>query len=141
MVDNTPKVNLSEIIDALDKRKELFRFFVNIKTGKVISLAKDQSFSDVDDEEEELGDPEDFVPLPGRWDLTEYEMMEDFCNSIDNPDVQAELIKAIQQKKVFSHFKRLVAEFNLAEQWTAHRHEQLKEIAIDFCNEYGLLYS
>ena len=87
------QVDLNEVIDALEMLAmtgDFSRSFVNMHTGRIVSLSEGQDFSDVEDEDLE-GDwiPDHYASLPEREELNEYEMMETFCYSITNGKIQA----------------------------------------------------
>lgn len=138
------KVDLNEIIDALEMfalDSNYLRSFVNMETGRVVSLAQGEDFSDVEDEDLE-GDwiPDHYASLPMREELNEYEMMEEFCDSIANRKIQDNLLCAIQGKGAFGRFRTAIHCHNIEDQWYKFREACFKKIAIEFCRRHSLAY-
>jgi hypothetical protein len=142
------QVDLNEIIDAFEMMGtstttgyDFSRSFVNMHTGRIVTLFEGEDFSDVEDEDLE-GDciPEHYASLPDKHDLNEYEMMEMFCCSIKNEKIQEDLFHAIQGKGAFGRFKTVIRCHNIENEWYKFRDERLKEIAIEFCKCHGLRY-
>lgn len=138
------QVDLNEIIDALEMlsmTRDFSRSFVNMHTGRIVSLFEGEDFSDVEDEDLE-GDwiPDHYASLPEREELNEYEMMETFCCSITNGKIQEDLLYAIQGKGAFGRFKTAIHCHNVENKWYKFREERLKEIAVEFCERHGLTY-
>lgn len=102
------RVDLNEIVDALEMLAmtgDFSRSFVNMHTGRIVTLFEGEDFSDVEDEDLE-GDwiPEHYASLPEKDELNEYEMMETFYCSIKNEKIQEDLLQAIQGKGAFGRF-------------------------------------
>jgi hypothetical protein len=139
------QVDLTEIIDAFEMitmtDDNFSRSFVDVHTGRIVTLFEGENFSDVEDEDLE-GDwiPEHYASLPGKDELNEYEMMETFCYSNTNVKIQEDLLNAIQGKGAFGRFKTAIHCHNIENKWYKFREEHLKEIAIEFCEHHGLKY-
>lgn len=138
------QVDLNEIIEALEMLAmtgNFSRSFVNMHTGRIVSLFEDEDFSEVEDEDLE-GDliPDHYASLPDKEELNEYEMMETFCYSIPNAKIQEDLLRAIQGKGAFGRFKTAIHCHNIEHKWYKFRESRLKEIAIEFCEHHGLGY-
>jgi hypothetical protein len=114
---------------------EFQRSFVNMHTGRIVTLFEGEDFSDVDVEDLE-GDwiPEHYASLPMKDELNEYEMMESFCNSITNGKIQEDLLYSIRGKGAFGRFKMAVHCHNIEKKWYKFQEERLKEMAIEFSN-------
>jgi hypothetical protein len=65
-------------------------------------------------------------------------MMEDFCYSINDPQRQADLLKAIKGKGAFRRFKNQVMSVGLDEMWYSFREERYKKLAIEWCKEHSI---
>lgn len=138
------QVDLNEIVDTIEMLAmtgDFSRAFVNMHTGRIVTLFEGEDFSDVEDEDLE-GDwiPAHYASLPEKGELNEYGMMEMFCCSITNGKIQEDLLYAIQGKGAFGRFKTAVHCHNIENQWYKFREERLKEIAIEFCERHGLTY-
>jgi hypothetical protein len=142
MNSKKPTVDLNELIDSLDIGFDSLRFFVDKKTCQIVSLSDDDDFSEEegDDELDDDSIPEHYIPLPDRWELNKYQMLEDFCFSIEDEKIQVHLLNAIRGKGAFGRFKTAIECLNIQEDWYRYEHECMKEIAIEFCLEHELPY-
>lgn len=139
------QVDLNEVVDAFEMitmtDEGFSRFFMNMHTGRIVTLFEGEDFTDVEDEDfEDDWIPEHYVSLPEKDELNEYEMMEAFCCSIKNEKIQEDLLCAIQGKGAFGRFKTAIHCHNIENKWYKFREEYLKEIAMEFCERYGLTY-
>ena len=76
------KAKLSEVIDALVFTNNEIEYYYNPDTEKIF-MSNIGDFEDLDDDElDELF--EKSIMLPTRYDINEYEMMEDFTETIDD---------------------------------------------------------
>lgn len=83
---------------------------------------------------------DDYIELPTKYEINEYEMMEDFCDALDNQRHRDSLRNAIRGKGAFRRFKDQVNDLGIEKNWYAFRDERYKQIAIDWCNEHELKY-
>ena len=82
----------------------------------------------------------DFVPLPDKFEIHEYSIMERFCWSIENVDLQQELLHAIHGGGAFRRFKNIVHRRGILDEWYSYRDKALKKIAADFLEEEGIAF-
>lgn len=95
--DAQPTVDLNDMIDALDT-DNIFRSFVNKVTGQIVRLMDGEDFSDIEEDVEDDFIPDHYIPLPDSWDLNKYEIMEDFCHSIEDEKIQDNLYALVTKK-------------------------------------------
>jgi hypothetical protein len=148
-------VVLSEVVDALQMIDDMFTTYINRKTGEVIQIGQDEA--SLAEEEEPLDDlpdwqrelvqdarrvfeSDDFITLPGRFEVHEWSIMERFAQSRDDPDVQDDLLDAIQGRGAFRNFKTRIERLGVREEWFRFRDEVLAEIAIEFLVKNGIPY-
>lgn len=133
------------------------RTFLNIKTGEIISVTSE----DLSAAEEEkpfdhlpvwqkedrkvaidvFENFENYIELPTKYEINEYEIMEDFCLSVCDQGKRNTLLNEIQGKGAFRRFKDKILDFDIEEQWYSYRDERFKEIAIEWCQENNIIYS
>lgn len=127
------KVKISEIIEGMDMQSMEFTSFLNRKTGKIIGVMDEDSRSidrayeepELMSEDEvkvfkELGEfleGEDAIKLPTSFDINEYDIMEDFINSLDNDFIQDQLYNAISGKGAFRRFKDRAFDLDVMDDW------------------------
>ena len=104
---------------------------------------------DADDEELDLSDGEDqeweiakrivltdrFRKLPSKFEVNEWQIMEDFSLSVKSDRIREDLLDAIQGRGAFRYFRDTLRRHGVESAWHAFRTEALRQIAIDWCEE------
>ena len=152
-------VPLNDIVDALEMQVDEYSTFLDPDTGQVksvsLELLREAEASDDDDEEPDLPkwqQPEweiakrivstgRFLRLPTKFDVHEWEIMQDFSNSVKSARIREELLDAIHGAGAFRHFKSTLHRHRIEEAWNAFRTEALRQIAIDWCEEHQIAWS
>ena len=151
------KVKLSDILEALGFQSDEIRYYLDKTTGRVHALTSEETLAVEEDDPIEdypewqretveiarrldQGDDEGLIGLPTQWDIHEYEIMSDFCDSLPDGTVRDALYIAIQGAGAFRRFKDAVNTFGVADDWYKYRAEQFKAIAIDWCQTHDLPY-
>ena len=65
--------------------------------------------------------------------------MERFCLSVDDDDIRDALCVVIRDRGAFRRFKDRVQAYGIAEAWYRYRDKALREIAVAWCEEHGIL--
>lgn len=81
-----------------------------------------------------------YIQLPSRFDVHEYKIMENFCETIEDERNRRVVEIALRGSGAFRRFKDFIHEFDLAEQWYKFRDEAVKEIVIEWCDDNDLEY-
>ena len=145
---NSP-VKLSEIIDAIELQSDEMAAYLNRRTGEIITI------SDEEVRAAEEGDPledypewqrdniriageflaneDDYFALPTKYDLNEYQIMEEFVLSLKDRRASELLYTSIKGKGAFRRFKDTLHRLQLAEEWYTYRDAALRQVAIDWC--------
>ena len=103
------KINISTIIEAIEMADDNFTFFLDLETGKSVLLA-DELSTGMDNEglENEIEDnPERFFRLPTKFEIHEYNIMEEFIQTLKGEDAD-KLEQVIQGRGAFRRFKDMV---------------------------------
>ena len=130
------KVKLSEVIDALDFTNDEIEYYYNPDTEEIF-MSNIGDFEDLtEDELDELF--EKSIMLPTRYDINEYEMMEDFAETISDTRLQNQLYISLNGSGAFRRFKDTCINFDIINDWYKFRDERYKEIAIDWCKENNI---
>lgn len=94
-------------------------------------------FKDLDENElDELF--EQSIMLPTRYDINEYEMMEDFVETIENVKLQNQLYISLNGRGAFRRFKDTCINFDIIDDWYKFRDERYKDLAINWCKENNI---
>ena len=110
------KINISTIIEAIEMADDNFTFFLDLETGKSVLLA-DELSTGMDNEglENEIEDnPERFFRLPTKFEIHEYNIMEEFIQTLKGEDAD-KLEQVIQGRGAFRRFKDIITEI-----WRLH---------------------
>jgi len=130
------KVKLNEIIDALDFTNDEIEYYYNPDTEEIF-MSNIGDFEDlIEDELDELF--EKSIMLPTRYDINEYEMMEDFAETISDTRLQNQLYISLNGSGAFRRFKDTCSNFDIINDWYKFRDERYKEIAINWCKENNI---
>jgi hypothetical protein len=89
----------------------------------------------------EILESEDWLPLPTRFDIHEWAIMDAFARSIDDADLRAELLNSIRGAGAFRAFKDAVQCREIHEDWYRYRTAALRQIAADWLDGHGVSYT
>ena len=130
------KVKLSEVIDALDFTNDEIEYYYNPDNGEIF-MSNIGEFEDLNEDElDELF--EKSIMLPTRYDINEYEMMEDFAENIKDTRLQNQLYISLNGSGAFRRFKDTCINFDIINDWYKFRDERYKELAINWCKENNI---
>lgn len=151
-----PRVKLENIIDGLESQSDESSSYLNKHTGEVVGITDDQIRAAEDDEpiedfpewEQELiqvakeivQETGKYIPLPTRFDIDEYDIMERLCLSLDDAELRETLYGLIKGSGAFRRFKDAIREYGVADDWYRYRENAFREIAIEWCREHGIEY-
>ena len=146
---------LSDIIDGIEFQTDESNSYLNKKTGEVVRI-NDEEFGAAEDDEpienytewqqeniriaEEILKEEDYIPLPSKFDIHEYAIMEKFCLSIADDEIRDHLYKSIKGNGAFRRFKSNIRRCDIEDDWYKYRDEAIKQIAIDWCKDNGIKF-
>lgn len=152
-------VKLKDIIDEMDMQMEEYRSYLNKETGVIISVSteelsiaeeseEDDDFSEYSDWQQEsiknaldvIVNEDNYIELPDKWEINEYDIMENFCGSVKNDRVGNALYSAIKGRGAFSRFKDAISRFGMENDWYRFREEALKKIAIEWCEDNEIMF-
>ena len=140
---------MSDIIEAIEFQMDESSAYLNIKTGEVVTVIH-EDFEAVENQDalddypewqhesikttqEILDHEEDFIGLPTKYDVYEYQIMERFILSIKDKEISDALYRAITGKGSFRRFKDAIIRFDIEDEWYKYREDAIKQVAIDWC--------
>ena len=118
------KVKLEDIIEAMEFANMETEYYYDTQNEKVLML-----FDEMVDGEDNPELFEDYIPLPGQYDINEYRIMEEFVYELPAGKNQDVLARAIQGRSAFRRFKDKLYDLNLEKQWYQYRDEAYEKIA------------
>lgn len=136
------KVNLNEVIEAIDMASDGIQNFYDKRTGQIVTRFDSMIYGDYDDElEDDLEENWDqYISLPEAFDIDNYSIMEDFIDDLNNSTIQNQLARAIRGKGAFRRFKDIVIELGISDQWYHYLDEAHRKIAIKWCHDNDIEY-
>jgi hypothetical protein len=148
-------VSLRDVIEEMDLMTDETTAYINPKTGELITLTHEELALAEDPEEaedapqwqkdllpkaREVLASEDFIPLPGKFEIHEWSIMERFAGSLADAAVSDELYAAIHGRGAFRRFKDAVQRLGIADDWYRFREAALEETAVEFLETHGIPY-
>ena len=149
------KVNLEDVLEAIEMRMRESNYFYNKNTGEIHYITDDELRIAEDDidinkypewQQESIKTAtdilftDDYIKLPEDDEIDDYEIMEDFCYSIEDEELRNNMINAIDGKGAFRRFKDKIYEYDLADEWYEYQDKRFREIAIDWCERHDIEY-
>jgi hypothetical protein len=152
-------VSLKDVIDEMDTLSDEISGFLNRRTGEIIiltseefSAAEDNDEADVDEypewqqemilkAREIIEDSDNYLPLPSKFDIHEYSIIEDYCSSVADNTTRKNLLYKIRGSGAFRRFKDAIREYGIEEEWFRFRQEELERIAIDWLEANQISYT
>ena len=130
------KVKLTDVIEALDFSNQDTEYYYNMNTEEVLMIFDGMVNGDDDPEviEEIKEGFEEYIPLPGQYEIDEYNMMEEFINIVPEGIAQSKLEYAIQGRGAFRRFKDTVYDLGLEQKRYKYRDEVYEKIAREWCD-------
>jgi Uncharacterised protein family (UPF0158) len=149
------KVYLQEVVDEMIAQTDECRAYLNCKTGELYTITLDtltvlegeddlDSLADWQRDEvakaTEILDSEEWRRLPTKFDIHEYQIMEEFCRDFKNSFVQGQLLNGIRGSGAFRRFKAIAHQYGIEDEWYKYRDEAYEKIAIEWLEEQGIAY-
>ena len=148
------RVKLDDIIEGLEFQSDESSSFLNKNTGEVVLMTDyvmqaaedDEPFEDMEDWERDLvaiageilAETGQYIPLPSKFDIDDYSIMERFCMSLDNQEISDILCDLISSSGAFRRFKDAIYKYGVEDEWYKYRDNAMKEIAIEWCRENNI---
>ena len=144
-------VAIDDIKEALELAADEMSSYVNQRTGEVrmvshenLRLAEDEPGSDLPDwqqqaiaEAKQVLETNEWLELPSKFDIHEWEIMDRFAASQSNESTQRELQGAIRGSGAFRSFKSAIRRLGIEDAWFRYKTGALEEIAREWLSGHG----
>lgn len=127
------KVKLSAIIDALEETDYEYEYFIDLQNGKIIQDSSFGSFYVDGSGEVDLEELIDYLKLPTKYEMNEYQIIKKFISTIKDEQIRNQFFITIQGPGAFRRFKDSCINYNLINDWYAFQKEAYYDIAKDYC--------
>ena len=140
-------VKLSDIIDEMIISSDEASSYLNRVTGEIVLVTSEEANVAEDPEDwdllpgwqqevmpkiKEALESRDYLKLPGKYEIHEWSIMEEFAHSVDDEEASDELLTALHGRGAFRYFKDTVRGLGIQQDWYDFRDEAFKEIARDW---------
>ncbi len=122
------RVNLADVIDAIDTINEDETYFYSIQDEEIVYVLED-------DEDDEF-----FIPLPTKEEVNDYQNMVNFTESIEDDKKRDWFENAIHGKGAFRRFRATLERFGMETEWYDYLEACHRELAIEWCEQHGVVY-
>ncbi len=149
-------VSLKDVVEAMDFQSDDLTNYLNRRTGEIVAVTGENRHLAENNELDvarlsdrqrksvlearEILDSGDFVPLPDKFEIHEWAIMERFAISQTARSIRTELINAIHGRGAYRMFKDTVRRLGVEEAWLAFRKTAFEDIAKDWLEENGISY-
>lgn len=89
----------------------------------------------------EILEMDKYIPLPTKFDIHEYGIMERLCLSIRDTKISDILYNSIKGSGAFRRFKQNIYRYNIQDDWYNYRDAALREIAIEWCEDNNIEFT
>ncbi len=153
----SPSIRLDDVIEALESAGDEHAHYLDKRTGEIVLVTdEDMQAAEEDDliseypdwqrdsilkAREVLRDSEQFIPLPDKFEIHEYKIMEDFCLAFEDRQVGGELQRLIKGSGAFRRFKNAINEMDIDKAWYEFKRSALEAIAIEWFEEHAIPYT
>src|SRR5438093_11646269 len=139
------RVKLQDILEGIDFQSDERSSFLNLTTGEVVAITDEELRAAEHDAPledfpawqhdairiaGEIIETEHYLPLPDRFEINEYHIMERFCLSVDDDDLRDDLCAVIRGRGAFRRFKDRVQVYGIAEEGYPYRDAARREITV-----------
>ena len=129
------QIKLSEVVDALEKTGVDDRYYYYIPEQRIISFDYDgseESYEDFDEKE--------LIALPSHKEKDDYGIMARFIEDLEDIEAKGWLEEAIKGAGAFRRFRSTLERFGMQERWLDYLYDAYQDLAIEWCNYYGIEY-
>ena len=148
-------VKLNDVIEALEMAAEECAHYLDKRTGEIVMVTNEEMEAAEEDEliseypdwqreavlkAREVLKSDNFVELPGQFDIHEYKIMEDFCLAFEDRRVCDDLRRLIKGSGAFRRFKNAIYSMGADKAWYEFRRAEIEKIAIEWLEEQQIPY-
>ena len=150
------KVKLEDIIEGMESQSDENMTYLNKNNGEVV-LISDGEFRGVEDNDpienfpeweqenieiaKEILETDNYISLPAKFDIHEYDIMQRFCLSIKDEEVSNILYNSMKDSGTFRRFKENIYRYNIQDDWYNYRNAAIKEIAVEWCRHNNIEFT
>ena len=151
-------VSLRQVAEELEALPDEWTAYIHRETGELYSFSDEEAAQAEGGEEEDEGeraewekesvaearevlDSEAWIALPGKFEINEWEIMQDFAQSQTDQKAAEDLLRAIHGRGAFRYFKDKVDQYGLRDEWFEFKGRALERIARRALEEAGIPFT
>jgi hypothetical protein len=158
-------VKLAYAVEQLSMASDGIAVYLNKRTGEFVTLSSDDilGFEDEDDfaaaedpdepdslEDEpewlkeehrirrEVLNSDDYLALPDKFDIHDWQIMQDFCGSVEDARLREQLLGLIRGRGAFGRFNAAIRSLGIEQAWHQFHDRALEQIAIEWLELYEI---
>jgi Uncharacterised protein family (UPF0158) len=151
----TSVVRVQDVVNEMDAVSDEHHAYLNKLTGELVTIGDEEiraveqmhDLADYADWQQEaiqktsqVLDSDDYLPLPNKFDIHEYSIIEQFCIQVEDAELSDELLFQIRGSGAFQRFKHAIYRYDIEEDWYRYRQTALEQIAIDWLDANEIPY-
>ena len=152
------EVKLDVIIEALEMADDSISSYLDVETGEVHAITEEE-FDLAEDPQTALEDLPNwqreavklarniqehegkrYLALPGKFDVHEWAIMDRFSMTLRDAQMRNDFHRGIRGAGAFRLFKYLLTEYNLWDAWNRFKQVELRQMAIQWCEENSITF-
>ncbi len=148
-------VSLRDFVGEMQFLSDEAHTYINKLTGELITITNDDIAMSESEEQEDSFEwqdeiiqatknvlsSDDYLKIPSKFDIHEYEMVERFCLSVPDEGISNDLLGQIRGSGAFHRFKDTIYRYGIEKDWFKFRDEAYKEISIALLEANGFAYA
>ena len=156
VIQMTKPVSLRELVEEMDFQIDESETFFHKPSGEFVLFSHEEMRAAEEDEpldrfpewEQEViknaidlfENEDDYVPLPSKFEIHEWEIMMRFSLSLDDEQISDRLYDLIHGSGAFRRFKDAIFRYGIEDQWYEYKDQVLRKKAIEWCEENEIPY-
>ena len=147
-------VSLHDVVEALDWESDDLHSCLDPDTGEIVTFNKEEAriagssqwetapewMKEYLPKVKRALEDERMLPLPDRFDIDEWRMMEDFALEEEHCRCRSELESAVHGEGAFRHFKEAIRRLGLEDAWYRYRQAAFEQVAKEWLEENKIPY-
>ena len=132
-------IKLSTLTEAMDSVLEEATQEYDKATGEIHFIYDGMVDGEINQElEEYICKSDDFIALPEKYEINDYEIMREFIYTLPNGRMQDNLLNAISGRGAFRRFREVLDDYGKTEKWYAYKEAAYEQIAREWAERYGI---
>ena len=139
---NTAKIKLDFIMESLGTTLDGVEYFYDLEKQECFYSSDFGDFSMYEEDYKKLleEEPDRFLKLPGKYEISGHEMMEDFVNGLPEGPDREFLLRDIQGRGASRRFKNGIRRFGIEQEWADYQAETYRKFAVEWCRKNGIAF-